>query len=74
MLGSDNLDLIGRSCLKLMQFMQLGKCEKGSISMEGKFKSLQMRWFAIKTAKRSNDSTWGAATATVDRLSKETLW
>ena len=29
MLGSDNLDLIGGSCLKLMQFMQLGKCEKG---------------------------------------------
>ena len=57
MLGSDNLDLIGRSCRKLMQFMQLGKCEKGSISMEGKFKSLQMRSFAIKTAKRSNDST-----------------
>ena len=29
MLGSDNLDLIGGSCLKLMQFMQLGKCKKG---------------------------------------------
>ena len=40
MLRSDNLDSIGGTCLKLMQFMQLGKCENGSISMEGKFKSL----------------------------------
>jgi hypothetical protein len=41
--------------------MQLGKSEKGSISIspEGKFKSLQMRWFAIKAGKKSNDNTVG---------------
>ena len=54
--------------------MQLGKCKNGSVPMEGKFKSLQMHWFAIKTAKKATIVQWGAATAMVDRISKETLW
>jgi hypothetical protein len=43
-----SLDDIAQSALKVMELLQLGKIEKGSLSMESKYKSLSARWFGCK--------------------------
>jgi hypothetical protein len=43
-----SLDDIAQSPLKVMELLQLGKIEKGSLSMESKYKSLSARWFGCK--------------------------
>lgn len=41
-------EFISQHALKMMELMQLGKLEKGALSMDGKFKSLAALWFGTK--------------------------
>ena len=41
--------------LKIMDLMQLGKIEKGSLSMDAKFNSLSARWFGCSRGKTGKD-------------------
>jgi hypothetical protein len=46
--------------MRVMEFPQLGKIEKGSVSSEGKFKSFHGRWFNAKNyaaANKEDDDT-----------------
>ena len=38
---------IGKHALKIMELLQLRKIERGAISMEGKYKPLNERWFGL---------------------------
>jgi hypothetical protein len=43
-----NVNIITESCYNLMAMVDLSKNERGSISLDGKAKSLQQRWFGMK--------------------------
>ena len=51
LLASPNISSMGRHALSIMELMQLGKIEKGSLMPDGKFKSLNARWFGCKKKK-----------------------
>jgi hypothetical protein len=46
--GDHSISDIGDCAMRVMEYAQLGKIEKGSVSSEGKFKSLHGRWFNAK--------------------------
>jgi hypothetical protein len=54
MLQCEKIEEIGVQALKIMELLQLGKMEKGSITSDGRYRSLNARWFGCK-AKRSSD-------------------
>jgi hypothetical protein len=45
------IEEIGAHALNIMELLQLGKIEKGSETMDLKYKSLTARWFGTKSSK-----------------------
>jgi len=76
MLECEKIDAIGMQALKVMELLQLGKMEKGSISSKGRYRSLNARWFGCKMKKSSaqEQSSMGKATpADKCMISRDTL-
>ena len=48
LLKSDKIPSMGNQVLKIVELMQLGKIEKGSLLPDGKYTSLIARWFNTK--------------------------
>ena len=48
MLGCSNIKSIGLHTMEIMELIQLGKIEKVSVSLQGKYTSLNLRWFRSK--------------------------
>jgi hypothetical protein len=48
LLDQKSIDDIGDCAMRVMEFADLGKIENGSVSGEGKYKSLHGRWFNAK--------------------------
>ena len=48
MLGCSNIKSIGLHAMEIMELIQLGKIEKVSVSLQGKYTSLNLRWFRSK--------------------------
>jgi hypothetical protein len=48
LLNTGSLSDFGNCCYELMNMMELGKFEKGSIFSDSKAKSLRQRWFSSK--------------------------
>ena len=45
MLACENITSIGLYAMKIMELLQLGKIEKGSVSAQIKYTSLSSHWF-----------------------------
>jgi hypothetical protein len=73
MLQCEKIDNIGSHALKIMELLQLGKIEKGAMSMEGKYKSLNARWFGCKHSKKSTPGDGKEAAAGRCLISRDTL-
>jgi len=52
MLGCTNIGSIAPYAVKIMELLQIGKIEKGSLQPEGKFQSIVGRWFKCKPKTR----------------------
>ena len=48
MLGLRCIENIGSAAVKIIELLQLGKIEQGSLTNDSKYKSLQGRWFGEK--------------------------
>ena len=63
LLGSQHIPSIGTRVLKIMELLQLGKIEQGSLLPDAKYTSLNARWFGSKKKKAkeagSKDDTSG---------------
>ncbi|KAL9188604.1 hypothetical protein ACHAXT_006982 [Thalassiosira profunda] len=55
LLSSEHIPSIGSRVLKIMQLLQLGKIEKGSLLPDGKYTSLNARWFGCKKKKATTE-------------------
>jgi hypothetical protein len=73
MLQCEKIADIGSHALKIMELLQLGKIEKGAMSMEGKYKSLNARWFGCKHSKKSTLGDGEEAAAGRCLISRDTL-
>ena len=75
MLRTTNIALIGSYALKIMELLQLGKIERGSVLPDGKYNSLNGRWFGCKTrATKQATSTEVAPEGTVQQyIGRDTL-
>ena len=54
LLKSDQIPLLGKRVLKIVELMQLGKIEKGALVPDGKYTSLVARWFNTKKKKKAS--------------------
>ena len=57
MLQCEKIEEIGVHALKIMELLQLGKMEKGSITSDGRYRSLNARWFGCKVKKSSDPNS-----------------
>ncbi len=73
MLECEKIDEIGMQALMIMESLQLGKMEKGSISSEGRYKSLNVQWFGCKKKTPSAQESSGGETADKCMISRDTL-
>lgn len=53
--GGNGMDRIRDGVIRVMEMASLGRLEKGSMSVEGRFKSLPGRWFNAKNHPSRND-------------------
>jgi len=62
LLETTHIPSMGGRILKIMELMQLGKVEKGSLLPDGKFTSLNARWFGAKKKKKNDSQNDSAST------------
>ena len=53
MLGCNHIISIGFHAMELMEFLQLGKLDKGLVSIQGNYTSLTSLWFRYKYKKHT---------------------
>ena len=71
LLANTDISSMGRQALSIMELMHLGKIEKGSLLPDGKFKSLNGRWFGTKKKRGKsgdgNEATEGSDDKYIER-------
>lgn len=73
MLQCEKIDEIGVRALRIMELLHLGKMEKGSISSDGRYKSLNARWFGCKVKRSSAPNSSEGVAAEKTMIKRDTL-
>jgi len=55
LIACKNVAALGPHALKVVEWMQLGKIEKGSLLLDSKYKLLHARWFGEKKSRNSRE-------------------
>eukprot|EP00956_Cyclotella_meneghiniana_P011701 scaffold16470_cov61-Cyclotella_meneghiniana.AAC.12 len=73
MLQCEKIEEIGVRALKIMELLQLGKMEKGSITSDGRYRSLNARWFGCKVKRSSDPNSSEGVAAEKTMIKRDTL-
>ena len=73
MLQCEKIEEIGVHALKIMELLQLGKMEKGSITSDGRYRSLNARWFGCKVKRSSDPNSSEGVAAEKTMIKRDTL-